>query len=74
MLLIMSTRVSASNLAQAVKDFSIAWQETKNSWRDLKAMEFERNYLEKLPTDVAQAASVMEEMDNLLRKVRSDCE
>ena len=37
-------------------------------------MEFERKYLEKLPTDVAQAASVMEEMDNLLRKVRNDCE
>jgi hypothetical protein len=70
----MSTRVGASNLSQAVKEFHTAWLDTKMSWRDLKAAEFERNYLEKLPTDVAQAASVMEEMDNLLRKVRNDCE
>jgi hypothetical protein len=70
----MSTRVSASNLTQAAKDFAAAWQEAKMSWRDLKSMEFERAYLDKLPMDVAQTASVMEEMDALLRKVRNDCE
>ena len=70
----MSTRVSASNLAQALKDLTVEWSETKTHWRDVKSHEFEHTYLEKLPNLATQARAVMEEMDVLLRKVRNDCE
>jgi hypothetical protein len=70
----MSTRVSASNLAQAAKSLNAEWENTKAYWRDAKSAEFEQKYLEELPSIIGQAINVMEEMDALCRKVRNDCE
>lgn len=70
----MSARVGASNLEEAVKELSLHWDRTRNSWRDAKAIEFERTYLEKLPHIVMRAKTIMEEADLLLRKIRTDCE
>ena len=70
----MSARVGAANLEEAVKELATRWQHTRNFWRDEKALDFERTYLEKLPQVVVRAKSIMEEMDQLLRKVRHDCE
>ncbi|MGB8353395.1 MAG: hypothetical protein WCD79_05870 [Chthoniobacteraceae bacterium] len=70
----MSTKGSASNLIQAVKTLSFEWEQTKASWHDVKSQEFEKNYLQDLPGLATRATAVMEELDNLLKKVRSDCE
>lgn len=70
----MSARVGATNLDEAVRELALHWQNTRNYWRDAKAVEFERQYLEKLPQTVMRAKSIMEEMDLVLRKVRQDCE
>jgi hypothetical protein len=70
----MNTRVSASNLVQAMKDLSAEWQQAKESWRDAKAREFEERYLDPLPGYIARATAVMEEVETLMRKVRKDCE
>lgn len=70
----MNTRVSASNLIQAAKELSAEWHRTKESWRDVKAREFEDKFLDPLPGYIARASRVMEEVDALLRKVRKDCE
>jgi hypothetical protein len=67
-------RVSAANLALAAKDLSAEWQETKNSWHDAKSRELEAAYLEELPRLMARAGEVIQELDALLRKVKSDCE
>jgi hypothetical protein len=70
----MNTRISASNLAQAMKELSLAWQQTRAQWRDAKAIEFDDTYLEVLPQHVARATAAMEELEALLKRVRSDCE
>ncbi|MBP7951511.1 MAG: hypothetical protein KA004_17860 [Verrucomicrobiales bacterium] len=70
----MSSRVSAGNLEQAVRDLHVEWQNTKASWTDAKSLEFERDYLDKLPQLVHQARGIIEEIDALLRKMRTDCE
>jgi hypothetical protein len=70
----MSTKGSASNLVQSLKDLSVEWRSTKDHWRDIKSMEFEKKYIEPLPDHVARSLSVMEELDAILRKVRRDCE
>jgi predicted RNA-binding protein with PUA domain len=70
----MSAKGSGSNLAQAVKDLSNTWQQTKSFWHDSKSQEFERNYIDILPGHVTQAMAVIEELDALLNKIRSDCE
>lgn len=70
----MNTRTSASNLAQAMKELSLAWQQTRSEWRDVKAIEFDDRYLEVLPQHVARATAAIEEIDTLLKKIKSDCE
>ena len=70
----MSTKGSASNLVQAVKELSIEWQITKDYWRDVKSIEFVEKYVGRMPDHMVRALSVMEELDIILRKVRKDCE
>jgi hypothetical protein len=70
----MSAHGSASNLAQAARTLAIEWENTKTHWRDIKSQEFQHRYLEDLPGQVAAAINAMEEMELLLKKVRSDCE
>lgn len=70
----MNPRGSAASLGEAVKELSIKWQQTQTYWRDVKSQEFEKNYLDALPSYVARATTFMEEIDTLLRKVKNDCE
>ena len=70
----MSTKVSASSLGQSLQDLMVSWGHTRSSWRDAKSQEFERTYLEKLPDNISKANAVIEELDLVLRKVKSDCE
>lgn len=70
----MSIRASAAALSEAVKDLLLQWDQTGAQWRDAKAREFERTYLAELPHHAARATNVIEEIDAILRKVRSDCE
>ncbi len=64
----------ASSLAHASKNLSREWRETEGHWRDAKAREFEREYLADIPAQIAKAVEAMEELDRVLRKVRSECE
>jgi hypothetical protein len=61
-------------LAQASRTLLVEWEKTKADWRDVKSQEFERAYLENLFNEIASTTAAMEEIDNLLKKVRSDCE
>ncbi len=70
----MSASGCSSTLAQVGKNLSSEWQETKARWRDAKAAEFEREYLDELPALIARSREAMEELDRFLRKVRSACE
>lgn len=70
----MNVRASGSNLVQAAKELKAEWEQAKESWRDARADDFAKTYLEDLPHHVARTASVIEELDVLLRKVRIDCE
>ena len=70
----MSTRESGANLVHALKELSLRWDETKTHWHDIKSQEFERAYLEDLPDHVQRTMSVMQEIDVLLKKIRTECE
>ena len=70
----MNARATAANLAQGVKDLSFDWEQTKTYWHDVKSQQFERDYLEQVADYVTRARAAMEEIDVLVRKVRTDCE
>lgn len=70
----MSLSASKTRLAALTKELSVNWRETKESWRDAKAQEFEQNYLQELFDSVDAAIGVMDQLDKVLKKVRTDCE
>jgi hypothetical protein len=70
----MSTQGNAANLTQAARLLNLEWEKTKGYWRDARSQEFEQKYLEELPSQITATTAAMEEMDALLKKVRSDCE
>jgi hypothetical protein len=53
---------------------NIKWAETKAHWNDVKAQQFSREYVEAIPDHVQRTMSVMQEIDALIKRVRSQCE
>jgi|HubBroStandDraft_1064217.scaffolds.fasta_scaffold1039966_2 hypothetical protein len=70
----MSAAGNASNLAQLARELMNEWQQTKSSWHDVKSQDFESDYLEALPGHVERVVMIMAEIDQFLKKVRSECE
>ncbi|PYJ03090.1 MAG: hypothetical protein DME25_13490 [Verrucomicrobia bacterium] len=70
----MSLSASRSRLAATAKELSLHWHETKNYWRDAKAQEFQHQYIDELLARVDKTVTVIEKLDELLTKVRRDCE
>jgi hypothetical protein len=63
-----------SRLAGSARELSLKWTETKNYWLDAKSREFERRYLDDLFVRVDKTVAIIEKLDEILKKVRSDCE
>jgi len=63
-----------TRLASLTKGLATRWDETKNYWKDAKSQEFEHLYMTELLASVDKAVTVLEKLDELLAKVRKDCE
>jgi hypothetical protein len=70
----MSMSGNKGRLVGLTRDISLEWAETKNYWRDAKSEEFERRFMSELSAHVNRAVLVLEQLEELLKKVRSDCE
>ena len=63
-----------SRLAAVTKELALRWEDTKQNWRDAKCQEFEHRYMDDLLIRVDKTVSVIEKLDELLTRVRKDCE
>jgi hypothetical protein len=70
----MSMTADKARLVALTKDLSLKWEQTKEYWRDAKAQEFEKKYIEELQAGVDKAVTIIDQVDKLVTKVRSDCE
>ncbi|MEY3896178.1 MAG: hypothetical protein RLZZ214_1698 [Verrucomicrobiota bacterium] len=61
-------------LTLATRQLQARWGETRFSWRDRKAQEFDDLYLAELMNSVNSALRVIDELDHLLEKVHADCD
>lgn len=61
-------------LTLATRQLQARWGETRFSWRDAKAREFDEIYLSELMTSVNSAMRVIDELDQLLEKIHADCD
>ncbi len=70
----MSASGSRAMLTLATRQLQTRWTETRNSWRDQKASEFERLYLAELADTLNSALRALEDLDHLLEKIHADCD
>lgn len=70
----MSASGSRGLLTLATRNLMARWDETRVSWRDQKATDFEAAYLAELSEQVATALRALEELDHLLERIHADCE
>ena len=62
-----------NQLMTLTKDLLRGWEQTRRTWKDQKADEFDRAYMKELESSVNRAIHGMEKLDALLTKVRKDC-
>ena len=63
-----------NRLVSLTKGLATRWDETKNYWKDAKGQEFEQRYMTELFANVDKTVTVLNQLDELLAKVRKDCE
>jgi ribosomal protein S7 len=70
----MSLNANKSRLTALTKNIALRWTETQNYWRDAKGEEFDQRFMQELFPSVNQAAAAIEKLEELLKKIRKDCE
>jgi hypothetical protein len=70
----MSLKANKSRLTGLTKDILLRWEGTQKYWRDAKGAEFDHRFMRELFPQVNQAAAALEKLDELLNKIRSECE
>lgn len=70
----MSAAGSRGLLTMATRQLMSRWEETRDSWRDQKAADFEGLYLAEIGHSLNSALKVLEELDQLLAKIHADCD
>ncbi|MSU58047.1 MAG: hypothetical protein EXS35_07695 [Pedosphaera sp.] len=63
-----------NKLVLLTRELMNAWGETKQHWSDAKSREFEKRFLDDLTTGVNAAATNIESLEQILRKIHTDCE
>lgn len=64
----------SARLVALTRTLAERWRQTRETWRDVKAREFEERFMAELESGVDSAHRSIEELEGILRKIRSDCE
>ncbi|MCX6930405.1 MAG: hypothetical protein NT154_45450 [Verrucomicrobia bacterium] len=67
-------KANSNRLSGITKELRAQWLETKNYWKDAKSQEFEHKYMEELLASVDRTVTVIEQLDKLVTKIKTDCE
>lgn len=62
-----------NRLTALTKELLAHWADTKQNWRDAKATEFEKRYLDELESAVNIACANLEPLERVLKQIHEDC-
>jgi hypothetical protein len=69
----MSMQDSRALLGKAIQELMFRWSETQSQWTDVMSEHFQAERLLPLEADLRTAAQAMDQMGQILNKVRRDC-
>ena len=61
-------------LQEASVVLKLAWQETREHWRDANSRNIEENHLEPLHLELVKTLSAIQHLDDILKQAARDCE
>ncbi len=70
----MSLSANKARLSELTRDLLLRWADTRQGWTDARGAAFEQDYLRELKANVDEAVSSMDELEELLWKMRRECE
>ncbi len=70
----MNLSAQKSRLTALTRQIGVDWKETKARWTDSQSREFDSHTMVELQAHVDRAILVIEKLETLLGKIRSDCE
>lgn len=70
----MSLMDSKGALSRALKDLLLRWETVKEVWSDEQSAAFEKSFLWQIEQDVRSAMGAMDQMDQVMHKIKTDCE
>ncbi|MGC9940191.1 MAG: hypothetical protein ABSE48_00050 [Verrucomicrobiota bacterium] len=70
----MNLNGNKARLTGLTRELLLKWSDTKNHWQDAKSREFESRHMAELTASVDRTLIIVDKLEALLRKVRSDCE
>jgi hypothetical protein len=70
----MSLSTGRYQLANAHKVLKLEWQATEESWRDVVRKDFEDHYWDPLSIRLTSLLTAMDQLDQVMAKLRQDCE
>ena len=63
-----------NRLVILTRELLSAWGETRQDWRDEKAVEFEKRFLDELNTSVNAAVTNIDSLERILKQIHTDCD
>ena len=70
----MNLNANKSRLTGLTKEIFIRWTETKGRWHDARGAQFEHDFMLELFPRVNQATNAIEKLEELLNRIRKECE
>jgi hypothetical protein len=65
---------ASNRLTALTKELFREWEQTRQFWNDAKSREFEERFINELMAGASQANNSIEILEQVLNKVRSECE
>jgi len=69
----MNFQTGRAHLMEHYKTTARQWQRLGNTWKDQKAEEFNKDYMQALERHVKMSLSAIEEVDEIFERLRQEC-
>jgi len=65
---------SGARIVGLTRELLTKWNQTKGAWRDSKALEFEKRFMDELDASANHASTGIDNLERIIRNIRSECE
>jgi hypothetical protein len=69
----MGVDYSRTRLQQTLKELMLRWEKAREDWDDQVSRDFQETYLDQLGPKVKATMDAMDDMAEILRKLKRDC-